>query len=98
MSSREIDHCLKGLWVLKGHKAEPSAPASVIVEHDPDIFNFTEAPTKYDMCGFNGIINPHMYHQCSLKIRLERCGVGVERQIANEQVHLGEICAARFAL
>ena len=59
VSSREIHHCLKGLWFLKGHKSETSAPARIIVVHDPDIFNLTKAPTKSDRNEFDNILNPN---------------------------------------
>ena len=59
VSSREIHHCLKGLWFLKGDKSETSAPARIIVVHDPDIFNLTEAPTKSDRNEFDDILNPN---------------------------------------
>ena len=46
MTSGEFDYCLKGLWVLKSHEAETAAPAGIVVIHDPDVFDLSEAPEK----------------------------------------------------
>ena len=57
VSSGEFDHCLKGLWVLKSHEAETAAPAGIVVIHDPDVFDLTEASNKSDRCELNTASN-----------------------------------------
>ena len=72
VSSREIDHCLKGPWVIEGHKSKTSAPARIIVIHDPDIVNLTEAPTKSDRREFDNIniISNHIISSAYSKFSL----------------------------